>query len=111
MSVVIVFFLMIRPPPRSTRTDTLFPYTTLFRSQAAGRSHYFPRRQAHYFAGQGSPGKSGLRNGTSLVRYVGVVHETDYRAKRIVHARTGLRKRAGLCVAQASGRKSGETAP
>src|SRR3546814_966811 len=25
-----VFFLMIRRPPRSTRTDTLFPYTTLF---------------------------------------------------------------------------------
>src|SRR3546814_11192396 len=29
------FFLMIRRPPRSTRTDTLFPYTTLFRSAAA----------------------------------------------------------------------------
>src|SRR3546814_4747829 len=29
---------MIRRPPRSTRTDTLFPYTTLFRSQ--GRSPY-----------------------------------------------------------------------
>src|SRR3546814_15123906 len=28
-----VFFLLIRRPPRSTRTDTLFPYTTLFRSQ------------------------------------------------------------------------------
>src|SRR3546814_13106771 len=28
----IFFFLMIRRPPRSTRTDTLFPYTTLFRS-------------------------------------------------------------------------------
>src|SRR3546814_14656840 len=27
-----IFFLMIRRPPRSTRTDTLFPYTTLFRS-------------------------------------------------------------------------------
>src|SRR3546814_1475410 len=27
-----VFFLMIRRPPRSTRTDTLFPYTTLCRS-------------------------------------------------------------------------------
>src|SRR3546814_16912605 len=27
------FFLMIRLPPRSTRTDTLFPYTTLFRSE------------------------------------------------------------------------------
>src|SRR3546814_15741191 len=29
---MLVFFLMIRRPPRSTRTDTLFPYTTLFRS-------------------------------------------------------------------------------
>src|SRR3546814_12558152 len=29
---LIIFFLMIRRPPRSTRTDTLFPYTTLFRS-------------------------------------------------------------------------------
>src|SRR3546814_16745007 len=32
MSCVCLFFLMIRRPPRSTRTDTLFPYTTLFRS-------------------------------------------------------------------------------
>src|SRR3546814_17594320 len=30
--VVVFFFLMIRGPPVSTRTDTLFPYTTLFRS-------------------------------------------------------------------------------
>src|SRR3546814_2332249 len=29
---MILFFLMIRRPPRSTRTDTLYPYTTLFRS-------------------------------------------------------------------------------
>src|SRR3546814_15058438 len=29
---MLFFFLMIRRPPRSTRTDTLFPYTTLFRS-------------------------------------------------------------------------------
>src|SRR3546814_8050498 len=29
-----VFFLMIRRPPRSTRTDTLFPYPTLFRSNS-----------------------------------------------------------------------------
>src|SRR3546814_5687542 len=35
-----LFFLMILRPPRSTRTDTLFPYTTLFRSGnfAAGRN-------------------------------------------------------------------------
>src|SRR3546814_6246270 len=32
---VYCFFLMIRRPPRSTRTDTLFPYTTLFRSSHA----------------------------------------------------------------------------
>src|SRR3546814_16295507 len=30
---------MIRRPPRSTRTDTLFPYTTLFRSREAGVEH------------------------------------------------------------------------
>src|SRR3546814_9588623 len=34
--VVCVFCLMIRRPPRSTRTDTLFPYTTLFRSFGSG---------------------------------------------------------------------------
>src|SRR3546814_14888692 len=31
---------MLRRPPRSTRTDTLFPYTTLFRSQRFGRRLY-----------------------------------------------------------------------
>src|SRR3546814_20562015 len=34
---ILFFFLMIRLPPRSTRTDTLFPYTTLFRSDAVLR--------------------------------------------------------------------------
>src|SRR3546814_12699444 len=32
-ALTMFFFLMIRRPPRSTRTDTLFPYTTLFRSR------------------------------------------------------------------------------
>src|SRR3546814_2434190 len=32
MDCICICFLMIRRPPRSTRTDTLFPYTTLFRS-------------------------------------------------------------------------------
>src|SRR3546814_2405822 len=32
------FFFMIRRPPRSTRTDTLFPYTTLFRSHRVMRA-------------------------------------------------------------------------
>src|SRR3546814_16198134 len=38
------FFLMIRRPPRSTRTDTLFPYTTLFRSESDPKS--LPRHPA-----------------------------------------------------------------
>src|SRR3546814_2010085 len=37
---VLFLFLMIRRPPRSTRTDTLFPYTTLFRSI---EHHRYPR--------------------------------------------------------------------
>src|SRR3546814_11343282 len=36
---VVFFFLMIRRPPRSTRTDTLFPYTTLFRSVKGKQGH------------------------------------------------------------------------
>src|SRR3546814_15582760 len=32
LTLLVFFFLMILRPPRSTRTDTLFPYTTLFRS-------------------------------------------------------------------------------
>src|SRR3546814_11178376 len=60
----VFFFLMIRRPPRSTRTDTLFPYTTLFRSHddradpARERSvplSRFPRRRA---AGRSPSGRS-----------------------------------------------------
>src|SRR3546814_10156706 len=40
------FFLMIRRPPRSTRTDTLFPYTTLFRSGRGLLSQADARRGA-----------------------------------------------------------------
>src|SRR3546814_8337907 len=37
-----LFFLMIRRPPRSTRTDTLFPYTTRFRSATGARRRWTP---------------------------------------------------------------------
>src|SRR3546814_10207104 len=40
------FFLMLRRPPRSTRTDTLFPYTTLFRSRASGDAGADPGKRA-----------------------------------------------------------------
>src|SRR3546814_4958862 len=41
------FFLMIRRPPRSTRTDTLFPYTTLFRSISHVHDRRFFRPPVH----------------------------------------------------------------
>src|SRR3546814_8422269 len=51
-SFLFFFFLMIRRPPRSTRTDTLFPYTTLFRSCAsicpASGCHSVRRRIGDY---------------------------------------------------------------
>src|SRR5881296_4357609 len=48
----ILFFLMIRRPPRSTRCCTLFPYTTLFRS-LPGSAHR--RRPARCPAGRVAP--------------------------------------------------------
>src|SRR3546814_7125410 len=52
-----VFFLMIRRPPRSTRTDTLFPYTTLFRSAApcSAATHDRHGRRHHQQSEQHEP--------------------------------------------------------
>src|SRR3546814_19744712 len=55
------FFLMIRRPPRSTRTDTLFPYTTLFRScrqQGPGKrsDHAAEQVSQKQRPGDGDPG-------------------------------------------------------
>src|SRR3546814_16409448 len=62
------FFLMIRRPPRSTRTDTLFPYTTLFRSpvdraggwwsRADRRRDKYPGRRYHATTRRWSPSRS-----------------------------------------------------
>src|SRR3546814_20156627 len=56
--VNIFFFLMIRRPPRSTRTDTRFPYTTLFRSH--GRVTL--RVSIRYAASHGNPGSHAWRH-------------------------------------------------
>src|SRR3546814_2073774 len=55
---------MIRPPPRSTRTDTLFPSTTLFRSTAGLRTTFgsplyadhVPQRDSDFVAGRRAAG-------------------------------------------------------
>src|SRR3546814_1837647 len=52
LSFLFVFFLMIRRPPRSTRTDTLFPYTTLFRSVGVRMIDDQPVRQIAHFLDQ-----------------------------------------------------------
>src|SRR3546814_13509963 len=53
LTAVFFFFLMIRRPPRSTRTDTLFPYTTLFRSPG--------RREASAASGRASMDQGGTQ--------------------------------------------------
>src|SRR3546814_11621226 len=60
------FFLMIRRPPRSTRTDTLFPYTTLFRSlrwKAIPESRQYGREK------QGGP-RRGVYHGEVIVAFL-----------------------------------------
>src|SRR3546814_5768125 len=52
-----IFFYMIRRPPRSTRTDTLFPYTTLVRSR--DRTALRPPRPSHRESR--SPARRGYR--------------------------------------------------
>src|SRR3546814_3104869 len=49
------FFLMIRRPPRSTRTDTLFPYTTLFRSRDIPAPRTAPPRRRRSILRQRRP--------------------------------------------------------
>src|SRR3546814_7912268 len=56
------FFLMIRRPPRSTRTDTLFPYTTLFRSGRSGaEERQSGNRRRHPGAGRARVHGPGFR--------------------------------------------------
>src|SRR3546814_8729577 len=58
----VFFFLMIRRPPRSTRTDTLFPYTTLFRSAGGGLLAAMPAVRAGARGGhRGAVAGGGLR--------------------------------------------------
>src|SRR3546814_12345101 len=68
------FLLMIRRPPRSTRTDTLFPYTTLFRSHV-GAGTFVDCGRLGYRIGSGSGCKSyhrqrraGRRAGVARIR-------------------------------------------
>src|SRR3546814_19032327 len=58
---MLVFFLMIRRPPRSTRTDTLFPYTTLFRSDIGIADVTFKLRPGRHVAAEAPRRRLGAR--------------------------------------------------
>src|SRR3546814_19625268 len=79
MRLCFFFFLMLRRPPRSTRTDTLFPYTTLFRSEhpqigACARAFQIPRRGA---AAPGASHRHLIVTGPLLRRPVEIVRARD----------------------------------
>src|SRR3546814_5550063 len=61
---------MIRRPPRSTRTDTLFPYTTLFRSLCEARSVHF--WHSHYITLSRSKDGGGFIGNGRKEQFVGI---------------------------------------
>src|SRR3546814_2293011 len=86
--LIFCFFLMIRRPPRSTRTDTLFPYTTLFRSFGLVVAHVAAQvgltaadgaDRVHQFVRRRTLGHEASRTGRQRVLHVqrAVVHRSE----------------------------------
>src|SRR3546814_4927730 len=73
---------MTRRPPRSTRTDTLFPYTTLFRSPGFGGRDRGPHHRAGRIATP-SPGCANVASGRA-----GAVSATPEQARATVSRRS-----------------------
>src|SRR3546814_4434467 len=65
---------MIRRPPRSTRTDTLFPYTTLFRSRAGRRTARLCRHRARFGRAQGGAERADREHGADRVPPAATFH-------------------------------------
>src|SRR3546814_11661559 len=86
-----IFFLMIRRPPRSTLTDTLFPYTTLFRSHldlaAEGPAEYLELHVAEAGAG----GRCGADRAVVFHKQVAAVGLADLGHVALVGADLGER--------------------
>src|SRR3546814_2948287 len=98
-----LFFLMIRRPPRSTRTDTLFPYTTLFRSfEALEEAHAEQRHAAGLLADRrrqvvelelaDAQGAQGDRGGMHYARGRAVALAVSQPQRRPAEARGVLRR-------------------
>src|SRR3546814_17730062 len=82
LCVVVFFFVMRRRPPRSTRTDTLFPDTTLFRSPAVVLARCPGRDDRSLLLPQG---KAGLHESqrvaiaAEMVNLLAAIHSLDVR--------------------------------
>src|SRR3546814_14630537 len=86
---------MIRRPPRSTRTDTLLPYTTLFRSIASFRRESSP----HHTSSRPSPHAGAIRRsslGSTMLRTGSRARKGSYENanKHGGHAKRGTRPSA-----------------
>src|SRR3546814_16412776 len=88
------FFLMIRRQPRSTRTDTLFPYTTLFRSHQ--RQQFVVALQVFAVVGEALAAEIGLAQLVAL----------DHGAHGAIQDQDALAKQAGEVAAAGIDRKS-----
>src|SRR3546814_4421616 len=95
---------MIRRPPRSTRTDTLFPYTTLFRSTGAGKQ-LFRQHDRHAEQGQARTRESRPAVCRRFVRCVGRSEEHTSELQslmRISYAVFCLKKKKYITTKQKS---------
>src|SRR3546814_19766269 len=100
---------MIRRPPRSTRTDTLFPYTTLFRSNGLGRQDQTRGISVRFFGLEqriaAALGDAGFRRAFGDVAIERLRHAGERAA---IEGCDGRSARAGILplnIAQAAGRE------
>src|SRR3546814_6151654 len=100
--LLVVFFLRLRRPPRSTRTDTLFPYTTLFRSPDRCPGHLVARRAAdpsgargrYLLSGRGGRSAPGHRSGVASLGRRSEEHTSELQSlMRISYAVFCLKKK------------------
>src|SRR3546814_20050248 len=94
MCSLVFVFLMIRRPPRSTRTDTLFPYTTLFRSffrVIHGKRHF---DEGAFNGGEGETRRlerlEPMLTDPHFQRHIPYVHRSECKSKHFVEACNAL---------------------
>src|SRR3546814_2798735 len=92
----VFFFLMIRRPPRSTRTDTLFPYTTLFRSWLVPEV-YRSRDDDRRLPRIRETGASGGRQATSDLTRIGMKKDAPHSVAGLF-AHTGIKLTAFVAL-------------